>query len=125
MRICSIDGCGKPARTRGWCNTHHMRWYRHGDPLRVSDQRGEGNNNWRGTNVSYFGAHNRVKRLRGCASEHQCVRCAQPAREWAYGHADPDELTNELGHAYSADPMQYLPMCNPCHQAFDRQKEIA
>lgn len=60
MMICSIDGCGKPARTRGWCNTHHMRWYRHGDPLRVSDQRGESNHRWSGRTITYFGAHNRT-----------------------------------------------------------------
>lgn len=30
---CSIDGCGKPARARGWCGAHYMRWYKHGDPL--------------------------------------------------------------------------------------------
>ena len=32
-RLCSIPGCGKPAKTRGWCFTHYARWYRHGDPL--------------------------------------------------------------------------------------------
>jgi hypothetical protein len=30
---CSIDGCDTPARTRGWCNAHHIRFLRHGDPL--------------------------------------------------------------------------------------------
>lgn len=31
-RTCSIDGCEKPSRARGWCNRHWMRWRRHGDP---------------------------------------------------------------------------------------------
>lgn len=31
-RTCSIDGCGRPVRARGWCATHHQRWERHGDP---------------------------------------------------------------------------------------------
>lgn len=30
--ICSIEGCGKPARTRGWCPTHYKRWQKHGSP---------------------------------------------------------------------------------------------
>lgn len=30
--ICSIDGCGKPVVGRGWCSTHHKRWYLYGDP---------------------------------------------------------------------------------------------
>ena len=35
MSVCSIPGCGKPARARGWCNTHWRRWRRHGDPTVV------------------------------------------------------------------------------------------
>lgn len=31
-RICSIDGCGKPRRARGWCQGHYSRWRRHGHP---------------------------------------------------------------------------------------------
>lgn len=31
-RTCSVNGCEKPARTRGWCNAHYLKWYRHGDP---------------------------------------------------------------------------------------------
>lgn len=30
---CSIDGCEKPVRARGWCEMHHGRWRRHGNPL--------------------------------------------------------------------------------------------
>ncbi len=30
-RICLIDGCGKPAGTRGLCTMHYARWLRHGD----------------------------------------------------------------------------------------------
>jgi len=31
--ICSIDGCGKRAKGRGWCAAHWWRWKNHGDPL--------------------------------------------------------------------------------------------
>lgn len=32
---CSIDGCERPARSgkTEFCNMHHIRWQRHGDPL--------------------------------------------------------------------------------------------
>lgn len=39
-RICSIEGCGKPSRRRGWCSAHYQRWYCHGDPLGGGTQRG-------------------------------------------------------------------------------------
>lgn len=30
-RLCSIDGCERRADSRGWCQTHYMRWRRNGD----------------------------------------------------------------------------------------------
>lgn len=31
--MCSIEGCVRPKRGRGWCGTHYARWARNGDPL--------------------------------------------------------------------------------------------
>lgn len=31
QRICSIDGCEKPAKQRGWCGMHYERWRTSGD----------------------------------------------------------------------------------------------
>lgn len=35
--ICTIHGCKKPAKSRGWCRMHYTRWYRYGDPLKGED----------------------------------------------------------------------------------------
>lgn len=40
-RICSVDGCDKPAKTRGWCNGHYRKWTRHGFPEGVKASHGE------------------------------------------------------------------------------------
>jgi hypothetical protein len=32
IKQCSVEGCEKPARTRGWCPAHYKRW--RGDYLR-------------------------------------------------------------------------------------------
>ncbi len=32
-RMCSVEGCGKEHRARGYCDLHYQRWNRHGDPV--------------------------------------------------------------------------------------------
>ena len=41
LRTCSIDGCERPSRARGWCVAHWDRWHHHGDPLAGGINRGE------------------------------------------------------------------------------------
>lgn len=41
MPTCSIEGCDKPTKARGWCNAHWKRWIRHGDPLAGAAANGE------------------------------------------------------------------------------------
>ena len=33
---CSIDGCNRRAKARGWCMKHYKRWYLHGNPQYVA-----------------------------------------------------------------------------------------
>lgn len=39
MENCSIEGCNKPAKTRGWCPGHYHRWRKHGDPHKGGELR--------------------------------------------------------------------------------------
>lgn len=32
---CAVEGCLDPARTRGWCSNHYVRWRHTGDPLKT------------------------------------------------------------------------------------------
>lgn len=38
--ICSVVGCNKPIRARGWCSQHYQRWANHGDPLATTRYEG-------------------------------------------------------------------------------------
>lgn len=40
-RLCSVQDCGKPASSRGWCKNHWQRWRRYGDPLAGKASKGE------------------------------------------------------------------------------------
>ncbi|MEV4492713.1 hypothetical protein AB0K04_21670 [Micromonospora coxensis] len=72
--------------------------------------------------LTYDGAHNRVKALKGSASLYLC-RCGKQAEQWAYSHADYDERAmikgREARKPYSINPDHYVPLCRPCHTRFD------
>jgi len=121
---CSVDGCGSPAISRGYCKSHYTKWSQYGDPLHrapmgprqpLSAQR---NPNWRGHDVGYMGVHARLRQQRGPAANSKCRHCGQRATDWAYDHTDPNERVWK-GHPYSTDLGRYIPLCRPCHKAFD------
>jgi len=68
--------------------------------------------------IRYTAAHQRVRHDRGPASQHSCIDCGRRARQWSYGHADPNELIQD-GMAYSLDSSYCDPRCVPCHKTFD------
>lgn len=76
--------------------------------------------------TTYQAVHKRIRRERGPASEHVCARCGQQARDWAYDHTDPNELTTQwYGKtvAYSPDVDHYVPLCRLCHYRMDNRYE--
>jgi hypothetical protein len=79
----------------------------------------------RTSNVSYGVMHQRVARLRGKPSTHQCQHCDQRAEHWAYDHADPDQRmgTTRRGRIapFSLDAGHYLALCRSCHTLFDNR----
>jgi len=59
--------------------------------------------------ADYAAIHARMGRERGKASQHQCVGCPAPARDWAQVHT-------EDGSDIWTD---YLPLCCRCHMRYD------
>lgn len=43
MSICMIPECGEQMYGRGWCSKHYARWFKHGDPTVVKDNKGARN----------------------------------------------------------------------------------
>lgn len=118
LRKCSVLDCEKAVFAREWCHTHYFRWWRHGDPLKISRAAPR-------THPSYRSAHERVDAERGAIRLHACVDCGKQARHWALKRLPSGVL---LGHPtrstgrilwYSLVAEDYEPRCVPCHQRFD------
>jgi hypothetical protein len=78
--------------------------------------------NFKGDEVTYYTAHDRVKVSRGAACEHSCVDCGERAQDWSL-RRDAAKLTfGSAGRytlAFSPDPQEYDPRCKPCHGKYD------
>lgn len=129
---CEVDGCTKPDAERGLCSMHGTRKRRHGDVNTVNERdypTGAANTAWLGDSVGYNGAHLRVSKLRGPASNYLCIDCGDQALHWSYDHADPNELHADLatstGVAYSSSTAHYDPRCVPRHKMFDLHRDDA
>jgi hypothetical protein len=127
MGACSIEGCERSSRSRGWCHTHYIRWYRHGDnivlPGRGGNKPGSENNFWKGDEVGYHGMHSRIHRSLGRAANYKCFSCPSQASQWSYNHLDPSErIEIEHGREYpfSTNVEFYRPLCLSCHVKFDK-----
>ena len=99
---CSAGECGEPPYCKGLCVRHYTRWQRHGDlgthypALRPNGE------------VNYWTLHERLRKARGSAAAHQCVRCDAQGVDWAWTHGE--------------DPLDfdsYAPMCKSCHMKYD------
>jgi hypothetical protein len=115
----------------GMCRMHETRVRRHGDINAVHDSGappGKAHPRWRGTDIRYRTAHDRVVRRWGKASEHSCIDCGDQAVSWSYNGTDPEELSGPgrptadgsfSVQRWSADPSHYSPRCHRCHKRFD------
>lgn len=114
---CAVDGCDRGVYNlaNGWCNMHYVRYWRTGTvEERPKPLRGD---------LSYAGAHQRVRRELGRASDNPCVKCGRQATDWAYDRTDPSECVGYQSYmrrcVYSQWPEFYMPLCRDCHTALD------
>lgn len=99
-----------------------------GDLRRGSTQScGERPTHPRKQTITYAGAHDRVRAVKGPAKNQSCCDCTASAAHWSYDHGDTNELTEVVSSRgytyevpYSVDPTHYNPRCVRCHRIFDR-----
>ncbi len=108
-RTCVIDGCDRPAKSRGWCQTHYMRWRRNGDPLIVTSKPPLP------TGCS----------IDGCAgSRYARGWCAVHYGRW-FNHGSPDERTETVACvdcdvSFVRTRQGGALRCDPCRLAAER-----
>jgi hypothetical protein len=68
--------------------------------------------------MGYDAVHRMLRVKRGPARDHRCCGCGLWAKQWAYDHEDPEEVSRN-GRTYSTDLAHYFPLCGPCHFRFD------
>lgn len=109
QQVCTVEGCDRKHKARGWCAAHYLAWRTHGTPTPARPA---------SLDVGYSHAHRRVAKQRGPARTHQCGACRRPAAHWAYTHDCPDEQQGVEG-PYSGDVARYEALCVPCHKRSD------
>lgn len=62
--------------------------------------------------LTYSGAHQRIRRIKGPASAQRCALCPRQAREWSF-------IPNYADRRFSTDPDDYRALCVQCHRAYD------
>lgn len=80
--------------------------------------------------VTYSGAHQRVRRLRGKAADYPCADCGGRADQWSYDGLDLNEQIEQrkridgemVPMAYSLETKHYHPRCDSCHRSLDRHR---
>lgn len=77
---------------------------------------------------AYSTAHDRVRRIVGPASDHDCVDCGKQAHEWSYDGRDPDErveIHNGRPTPFTWNPAHLEPRCRSCHRRLDHARAKA
>lgn len=77
-KTCSVEGCEKQARARGWCSMHYKRWQKHGD---LNVKKGRWDNHERKLNTCI---------VPGCERQQYKTRMCNMHRSRFHKHGDPN-----------------------------------
>lgn len=129
---CAVADCNAPYAALGYCQKHAYRFRMNGDPSVTIHQRdrdiphpaGPAHPGWKGDDVGYLGAHDRLRAAHGKASDHFCADCGGRAADWSYTYGAPGEMHSSRGYPYTTDMSYYVPRCKTCHIRFDQAHRL-
>lgn len=97
--------------------------------VRNTTRSGDAHPRWKGDDIGYKAAHERVTAARGPVSAQRCADCTIPAEEWSYVGGCPRERASSEkrseGCAYSPNSERYVARCKSCHRRYDAALEAA
>ena len=102
---CSVDGCDKKVSSRGWCQKHYTRWFKHGDPETVLRLLGTVEERfWNQTNK---------------AGPNDCWEWTGSVRRGGYGHIGTNGRKTESSHRiawklFRGDVPAGMYVCHSC-----------
>jgi len=129
QRTCSIERCGKPHNSHGWCKEHYDRYLRHGDPTVVIDRTSKGwlhDEGYRRLSIpghplassnGHVFEHRVVLYDKVGPGPHPCHWCTTPV-DWSksWPHADDALVADHLdGNRLNNDPVNLVPACQLCN----------
>jgi hypothetical protein len=129
-KTCSVDGCEKPARQRGYCTMHYIRWYRNGT-LELTKPP-EFRDHSHGYLLEYAPDHPLTRESKNRVYAHRRVlydtRGAGPFPcHWCAAMVTWDDLhVDHLDdNKKNNDPANLVPSCKVCNPQRGRQKAAA
>ena len=89
MLACAIEDCDRPAKSRGWCNMHYLRWRANGDPTVSQTQRRDNSSHSSHSHKRYGLSCREFDQLRQRASG-RCEICEPWVPRFGVLHVDHD-----------------------------------
>lgn len=105
IRLCSVEGCGRPFDARGFCATHYGRWRRNGDPLRFQRYRSEPR-------------PARICEVENCdkfAHDGSRICAMHRSRQWRYGNYTTVKAVRLYGHSNTPTWRSWVSMVRRCN----------
>lgn len=131
MKLCSVEGCSKPVKARGWCAMHYDRWWKTGEVGPAEPQNVHVTQH--GTVNEYMNYRCRCDECRAAMSDYQRKAMGTPCPSCGrlhYGRYRPGSLCRDCRHAKQRENLVHGTeagykrgcRCDVCKEAANRSR---